>query len=173
MFIWTVVSGNTELLNYVGSNGTCIHRCLTMLLGNPISNWDVAWRVKITDLAFGPFDATDSAAHLFSRRTSLRAHQTGDISDARSTSLQRQARVKRARNRCCARSAWSSIARTKVPARCSLYIIFISKREINYVYAMLWSVKSWCYQKVTNQLQRKKKRKKITFIALRIHLYLI
>ncbi len=47
----------------------------------------------------------------------------------------RQARVKRARKRHCARSARSSNTRTKVPARCSLYH-FISNSKRNYMHAM-------------------------------------
>ncbi len=53
-----------------------------------------------------------------------------------STSLQHQPRDRRARKRSCARSA-----------RSSLYHFILKKREINFKYAILWSVKTRSYQK--------------------------
>ncbi len=76
--------------------------------------------------------------HLFSRRTSLRSHQSEDVSEARFSFTS---------------AAGASQTSAETDARCSLYQ-FISKREINYVHAMSWSVKAWSYQKGSLSLRR-------------------
>ncbi len=78
---------------------------------------------------------------LFSRRPYLWPHQTGDVSDACSTSLQQQTWVKRAWTTVlCSQHVVFHCTHRDAGAHCSLYI-FISNHERNYEFIWIYTCK--------------------------------